>query len=108
MQRVINLLPNAQNIGNQIHHIGGRWVHCGKNVVDDADIFLVDDIGYMDPTVLYEALAPKLCTNKPMLLIGTENANKIMARLCKLKDKDGIHIFNVMDIRKKGQMRSLL
>ena len=110
MQRVISLLPNAKIIGNQIHHVGGGWVNCGKNVVDDADIFMVDDLGYMNPTVFFEYLVPKLCINKPMLFIGTPTGNtkNLMARLCKVKNKDGNNIFNVIDITQTGQMRSLL
>jgi hypothetical protein len=64
MQRVANLLPGARSIDNRVWLLGGgRWVHCGKIVVDDADIFMVDEIGYKDPDVFYEALAPKLCMN---------------------------------------------
>lgn len=102
MEQIVKLMPNAQCKDNRVNaSFGGGWVHCGKNVVDEADIFMVDEIGYMDPNIFYEALAPKVCMiNKPMLLIGTPtgNTNNLMARLCKLKDKYGSHIFNVIDI----------
>jgi hypothetical protein len=63
----------------------GSWgeVHCGKNVVDDADIFMVDEIGYID-------------------------AHNLMARLCRLKDnKEGTDVFNVIDVT-TGSRLSLL
>jgi hypothetical protein len=111
LQRVANLLPGAQSTDDRVRLLGGGgWVHCGKNVVDDADIFMVDEIGYMDPDVFYEALAPHIYMNKPMLLIGTPtgNAHNLMARLCRLKDnKEGTHVFNVIDVT-TGSRRSLL
>jgi hypothetical protein len=58
LQRVANLLPGAQSTDDRVRLLwGGGWVHCGKKVVDDADIFMVDEIGYMDPDVFYEARA---------------------------------------------------
>ena len=102
MQRVAQLLPDAESIDNRVRPLeGGGWVHCGKKVVDDADIFMVDEIGYMDPTVFYEDLAPKLLWENPVLLIGTPtgDAHNLMARLCRLKDKkEGTHVFNVIDV----------
>lgn len=114
MERVAKLLPGAHTStdNRRIHpSFGGGWVHCGKTVVDDADIFMVDELGYMDPDVFYEALAPKLCMmDKSMLLIGTPtgNAQNLMARLCR-RLKDGNHILHVIDVtRREGARRSLL
>jgi hypothetical protein len=116
MARVAQLLPDAQTTNNRVHpSFGGGWVHCGKQVVNDADVFLVDELGYMDPNVFYEDLAPKLCMDKPimMLLIGTPtgNAQNLMARLCRLNVKqDGIHhsLVNVIDVTTEGERRPLL
>jgi hypothetical protein len=114
MERVAQLLPEAQITDGRVHpSFGCGWVHCGKQVVEDADVFFVDELGYMDPDVFYEALAPKLCANKPALLIGTPtgNAQNLMARLCRLKDKkDGNHrpLFDVIDVAIEGAGRSSL
>jgi hypothetical protein len=112
MERVAKLMPGAhKSTDNRRVHpsFGGGWVHCGKTVVEDADIFMVDELGYMDPDVFYEALAPKLCLmDKSMLLIGTPtgNTNNLMARLCRLKD--GNHILHVIDVTAEGARRSSL
>jgi hypothetical protein len=69
----------------------------------DADVLLVDNTEYLDPGEFVEGMS-RLMENKPMLLIGTPtgNVNNILSRLCKLKDKDGALVFNVIDATQRG------
>ena len=78
-------------------------MHSGVKIVD-ADILLVDDAAYMDPTTFFDDVVPWLLGNKPTMLIGTPSGNthNILARVCRLKYKEGAHLFNVIDATQRG------
>jgi hypothetical protein len=101
LQEVAHLLPGSRTVGDCIH-FGNGWVRCVKRTVD-ADVLLVDNAEYLDPTEFVEVISHSM-ENKPMLFIGTPtgNTNNILSRLCKLKDKDGAHVFNVIDATQRG------
>ena len=104
LQEVANLLPGSHTVGDCIHVGNGPngWVRCVKLAVD-ADVLLVDNTEYLDPTEFVEVISRSM-ENKPMLFIGTPtgNANNILSRLCKLRDKDGALVFNVIDATQRG------
>jgi hypothetical protein len=101
LQEVASMLPGSHATGDCIH-FGNGWVRCVKQAVD-ADVLLVDNTEYLDPGEFVEGMS-RLMENKPMLLIGTPtgNVNNILSRLCKLKDKDGALVFNVIDATQRG------
>ena len=101
LQEVANMLPGSHTVGDCIH-FGNGWVRCVKRVVD-ADVLLIDNTQYLDPRDFVEDVNG-LMGNKPMLFIGTPtgNPNNILSRLCKLRDKDGTHCFNVIDATQRG------
>jgi hypothetical protein len=101
LQEVANMLPGSHTVGDCIH-FGNGWVRCVKQTVD-ADVLLIDNTQYLDPNEFVENMSGFM-GNKPMLFIGTPtgNTNNILSRLCKLKDKDGTLVFNVIDATQRG------
>lgn len=101
LQEVANMLPGSRTVGDCIY-FGNGWVRCVKQTVD-ADVLLVDNTEYLDPRECAEVMSHSM-ENKPMLFIGTPtgNVNNILSRLCKLKDKDGAHVFNVIDATQRA------
>lgn len=101
LQEVANLLPGSEIAGDCVK-FGSGWVHSGVKVVD-ADILLVDDVAYMDPTTFFDEVVPWL-GNKSTLLIGTPSGNthNILARMCRLKDKEGAHLLHVINATQRG------